>query len=242
LLYKNIDDLNLEEMLKKKAIIPLVFLMSLYGCMSETEQQAMNSVAEYFDCQVSYSKGFLASTEEDQKYLVLTLSGENLDGLAAENVATQAALIMYKNMAEVERDAYTHLKVKVEIGNQVTSFDIKTSSLQIASQKANIHLNIIDEMNNQEYEKLMNHLDLVNFSEKGEKVFIQNLREIDKDAGKQMELFSYGFSFLEDSLNNQLHEFVSITYISIREKQNMTLRLVYSIEEGDDKIYGFHLN
>jgi len=226
-----------------KKIIYLIFLIVFYGCMSATEQQAMNSVADYFACQVSYSKGFLASTEEeDQKYLSLSLSGENLVGLAPENVATQAALIMYKNMTEAEKNAYTHLKIKVAIENQETSFDIKTSKLQVASEKARHHLKIVKAMNNQAYDQLMDRLDLVNFSKENETVFIQNLHQIDKDAGKQMELFSYGFSFLEDSVNNQLQEYVNLTYISIRENKNMTLNLVYSIEEGDDKIYGFHLN
>ncbi len=221
----------------------LAITLFISSCLSETEEKGVTEISELYGCNVSYSKGISAATgEETKKVLEMELSGgKNLDLIDAKFTATNAAVIMYDNLAESEKAKYTHIKCAVmQNSNDRTEVECAMADLQKYSQKKLLFYDCATFIGNGDYQLLFDNF-ATEITENVNKDYLINyldsLKEVNGSANGSRIL---GFSKVEAEMNNNQYTLIAIDGLIMNENEPMYLKIMVSQDDQDDKIYGMN--
>ena len=128
--------------MKTSNIFPVFLLIGLIACTSESENLALNQIAQFYECNTSFSKGVSTSIEEgSRKTFTVELSGgEILSQINPNLIASNSALILYAGLNDEERSNYTHIEIVVnqseENSTKTTEVAIPVEELSLVNSKA----------------------------------------------------------------------------------------------------------
>ena len=223
-----------------RSVILILILILFSNCTSTTEEEGIDEVAEFYNCQVSFTKGISASTSDDDgSYFEITLSGDHLKKYNLEDVAKNAARIFFLSLNDDEKEQYNYISVIVEAENKSIGLKSTKEDLALIISKQKLYFDISEFIKNNNYEKFFNLLNPDVLSEIDKDTMSFKLNQIEPNFGKITETIILGYDFIETEYNNKSLSLIRFKGIQKCEKQNLNFLIVTSREKEDNLIYGF---
>jgi len=146
--------------MKKNSILILIALILSISCVSKTQQKGLDEIAELYNAETGYSKGFF--TEEGKKYSyyeAVVSKSKMLDTLDTRSSCSNIAFMLYDNLNEKERNAYDYIRVQLRKNNDTVIIKFKPDALKIGAEQAKIFDEFSNHLLKNEYHAIKKMVD-----------------------------------------------------------------------------------
>ncbi|MBX2827684.1 MAG: hypothetical protein KTR22_05950 [Flavobacteriaceae bacterium] len=125
-----------------KRIIFLGILSILLGCASETEQASLNQIAQIYDAETSYTKGFSSSVGKEtiKRFTIKAKGSVMVDTLSPNATSANMALLVYDGFEEKEKNDYTQIDVElISTKGDTSNYFFPVDLLERLSEKSEVY-------------------------------------------------------------------------------------------------------
>lgn len=231
-----------------RTIILFFSLTTIFsGCISESEQQGIHEIRDFFGCDVSYKKGISKATGESSKktFQVELSGGELINQISPELISSKAALLLFNSFDSNEKDNYSHIKcvVKQKLNNtsKTTEMEYAVNDVRVLNEKQFIYFDCATYLTNREYELLYGRFAPQTIEDLDKEKFFNHLDNLSEVHGYVFNNQVHGFTMYESESNGDTYNFIEIHGILEREKNSTDLIITVSADELDDKLYGLQM-
>jgi hypothetical protein len=137
-------------------LLPILFT----ACNSETEEKAVNEIVKVYGGNIGSSTGFNSSTDKGSiKYFKIEIDNPVFyeEGTDREGIAGGAALLLYNNLSEEERNKYNQYDITFKNGMNEEYFQYSGTLMQEIHTQEKIAKDYLRELTEGKYENVSNN-------------------------------------------------------------------------------------
>ena len=231
-----------------KKILPYILpILVLAGCASDTEQNGLNQIEQFYGCNVSFQKSVVSSTDEGtKKSFEIELSGGSaLDELPPKLVASNATLMMYNSMDGEGKSNYTHIKSRIvqNIDNTTTTTETEfpVADLHAVSVKQYLFSRCAELVINKDYDALIELFAPVISESFSKEQFVEYLGNSSVSQGEITGVEMKGFEIVDWGYEGETFKLIRMIGTIHRTNQSKDYILAVKKDESDPQIYGINL-
>jgi hypothetical protein len=217
----------------------------LAGCASPTEKQGLETVAQFYGGNVSFTKGAqMTTTNSDAqgKYLEISLNSAGLSKRYSDMriPASNCAYLVYDKLAPAEQQAYDYLKVSLNDSSDAHSYTFRKAELAMV-EKAAVDLNaLLIDLQTEDHTKLKNAFNLEVLDAAAQKKMPDELTKIEKALTPITDYRVEGYAPVIVEVGNQKVQLVRfyVTVVHADKTIRMTLVINPAMHPDQPFLYG----
>jgi len=225
----------------KSHIIIALLLLIFVGCVSENEQKGLDSIANLYDAQTSFSKSFNNSVGvKARKTFNVKVSGsKRIDTLEPTVTTANIAMLMYESFTQKEKGNYTHIDVElINSKNDTASYYYPVEVLNKISAKSKSYHDFSQGLVDHDFEKVDNLKDVNEIPNPIAKGLENKISAMEERLGKLKGYESFGVAEATDE-KGTIFQFQG--YLIFSNEVRKPYFTVTDATEGKDKLIGFRI-